>query len=161
MTSSYYEKIGTKTTCIDDELPFELPDNWRWCRLGSVCLSIQYGLSNSAEQSGTHRLLRITDIQNGTVDWDTVPFTTVKDGENYLLCSNDIVFARTGATVGKSFLITDIPYDSVYASYLIRIRLLNGVDPSYVYDFFNSLCYWNQITVKALALGSQIAMALL
>ena len=153
MTSSYYEKIGAKIACIDDELPFELPDNWSWCRLGSVCSSIQYGLSNSAEQSGTHRLLRITDIQNGKVVWDTVPFTTVEDAENYLLCSNDIVFARTGATVGKSFLITDIPYDSVYASYLIRIRLLNGVDPTYVYDFFNSLCYWEQITVKVVGIG--------
>ena len=151
--NSYYEKIGAKTTCIDDELPFDLPDNWSWCRLGSVCSSIQYGLSNSAEQSGTHRLLRITDIQNGMVNWDAVPYTTVKDAENYLLCSNDIVFARTGATVGKSFLITDIPYDTVYASYLIRIRILNGVDPSYVYDFFNSLCYWNQITVKAVGIG--------
>ena len=151
--NSYYEKIGKTTTCIDEELPFELPDNWSWCRLGSICSSIQYGLSNSAEQSGTHRLLRITDIQNGIVDWDNVPFTTVKDAENYLLCSNDIVFARTGATVGKSYLITDIPYDSVYASYLIRIRLMDEIDPSYVYDFFNSLCYWNQITVKAVGIG--------
>ena len=153
VTSSYYEKVGATTTCIDDELPFELPDNWSWCRLGSICSSIQYGLSNSAEQSGTHKLLRITDIQNGRVNWNTVPFTTAKDAENYLLCSNDIVFARTGATVGKSFLITDIPYDSAYASYLIRIRLVDGIDPAYVYNFFNSLCYWNQITDKAVGIG--------
>ena len=87
------------------------------------------------------------------MDWNNVPFTTVKNAENYLLCSNDIVFARTGATVGKSYLITDIPCDSVYASYLIRIRLMDEIDPSYVYAFFNSLCYWNQITVKAVGIG--------
>lgn len=149
----HYEKIGKSTTNIDDEIPFELPDNWNWCRLGSICSSIQYGLSNSAEISGTHKLLRITDIQNGSVNWDAVPFTTVQDARNYLLQNDDIVFVRTGATVGKSFLITDIPCDSVYASYLIRIRLVDGISPLFVYDFFNSFCYWEQITVKAVGIG--------
>ena len=71
--------------CIEDEIPFEVPEGWCWCRLGSISAAIQYGLSNSAKQSGTHRLLRITDIQDGKVDWDTVPFTTVYEAENYLL----------------------------------------------------------------------------
>ena len=130
-----------------------MPENWSWCRLGSICSSIQYGLSNSAETTGTHKLLRITDIQNGTVNWKSVPYTTVADSENYLLQREDIVFARTGATVGKSFLITDVPYNSVYASYLIRIRLVEGILPQYVYAFFNSPCYWHQITDKAVGIG--------
>lgn len=153
MTSSYYEKIGKVTACIDSDLPFDLPANWSWCRLGSICSSIQYGLSNSAEPNGTHRLLRITDIQNGKVDWDSVPFTSVQDAGAYLLQNDDLVFARTGATVGKSYLISDIPYDTVYASYLIRIRLFNGVDPKYIYDFFNSDCYWEQITSRSVGVG--------
>ena len=66
---------------------------------------------------------------------------------------NDIVFARTGATVGKSFLITDLPYDSVYASYLIRIRLIKGISANYIYQFFNSYCYWKQVTGKAIGVG--------
>ena len=124
MNSSYYEKIGKSVSKIDAEIPFTLPNGWKWCKLGSLCSSIQYGLSNSAESSGTHKLLRITDIQNGSVNWDTVPYTTIEDPETYILKSNDIVFARTGATVGKSFLIDQLPYESVYASFLIRIRLL-------------------------------------
>ena len=151
--NSYYEKIGKVTACIDSELPFELPADWCWCRLGSICTSIQYGLSNSAEPRGTHRLLRITDIQNGKVDWDSVPFTSVQDAGYYSLQNEDIVFARTGATVGKSYLISDIPYDTVYASYLIRIRLFNGIDARYIYDFFNSDCYWTQITSRAVGVG--------
>lgn len=150
---SYYEKVGKEITCIDNEIPFELPDKWSWCRLGNICASIQYGLSNSAESDGTHKLLRITDIQNNMVDWDKVPYTTAQNAENYLLNTDDIVFARTGATVGKSFLITTLPYDSVYASYLIRIRLMDGISPSYIYDFFNSPCYWEQITNKAIGIG--------
>ena len=73
---------------IDAEIPFALPEGWEWCKLGSLCSSIQYGLSNSAESSGTHKLLRrITDIQNGSVNWDTVPYTTIEDPETFC-CRN-------------------------------------------------------------------------
>ena len=139
--------------CIEDEIPFELPDGWCWTRLGCITDVIQYGLSNSAESTGDYRLLRITDIQNGCVNWDTVPFTCTDEPEKYLLHKDDIVFARTGATVGKSFLITDLPYVSVYASYLIRIRLINGISANYIYQFFNSYCYWEQVTDKSVGVG--------
>ena len=130
-----------------------MPEGWAWCRLGNITDTIQYGLSNSAESTGTHRLLRITDIQEGKVNWDTVPFTKTNEPDKYTLHINDIVFARTGATVGKSFLITKLPYESVYASYLIRIRLISNVSPQYIYQFFNSRCYWEQITGKAVGVG--------
>lgn len=153
MYISYYEKIGKEVKNIDDEIPFELPEGWEWTRLGCITDVIQYGLSNSAEASGDYRLLRITDIQGGRVDWDSVPFTTTEDPEKYLLRKDDIVFARTGATVGKSFLIADLPYASVYASYLIRIRLISDISANYIYQFFNSYCYWEQITGKAVGVG--------
>ena len=150
----HYEKFSDGTVkCIEDEIPFELPEGWEWTRLGCITDVIQYGLSNSAESTGDYRLLRITDIQNGCVNWDTVPFTSTDEPEKYLLHKDDIVFARTGATVGKSFLITDLPYASVYASYLIRIRLINGISANYIYHFFNSYCYWEQVTDKAVGVG--------
>jgi len=130
-----------------------VPEGWEWTRLGNLSSLIQYGLSNSAEAQGTHRLLRITDIQDGKVNWKDVPFTTVENAENYLLRKDDIVFARTGATVGKSFLVTELPFESVYASYLIRIRLFDCISPSYLYQFFNSYCYWEQITDKSVGVG--------
>ena len=139
--------------CIEEEIPFEVPEGWEWTRLGNLSSLIQYGLSNSAEAQGTHRLLRITDIQDGKVNWKDVPFTTVENAENYLLRKDDIVFARTGATVGKSFLVTELPFESVYASYLIRIRLFDCISPSYLYQFFNSYCYWEQITDKSVGVG--------
>ena len=139
--------------CVEDEIPFDLPEGWAWARLGNLSATIQYGLSNSAEPQGTYRLLRITDIQDGKVDWDAVPFTTTDDPGTYLLKSGDIVFARTGATVGKSFLITELPYPSVYASYLIRIRMLGDLPPEYIYQFFDSACYWSQITDKSVGVG--------
>ncbi len=82
-----------------------------------------------------------------------MPFTNTNESAKYLLHINDIVFARTGATVGKSFLITELPYETVYASYLIRIRLIGEILPQYIYQFFNSQCYWKQITGKAVGVG--------
>ena len=150
----HYEKFADGTVkCIEEEIPFEVPEGWEWTRLGNLSSLIQYGLSNSAEAQGTHRLLRITDIQDGKVNWKDVPFTTVDNADNYLLRKDDIVFARTGATVGKSFLVTELPFESVYASYLIRIRLFDCISPSYLYQFFNSYCYWEQITDKSVGVG--------
>ena len=150
----HYEKFADGSVkCVEDEIPFDLPEGWAWARLGNLSATIQYGLSNSAEPQGTYRLLRITDIQDGKVDWDAVPFTTTDDPGTYLLKSGDIVFARTGATVGKSFLITELPYPSVYASYLIRIRMLGDLPPEYIYQFFDSACYWSQITDKSVGVG--------
>ena len=139
--------------CIEDEIPFEVPEGWAWTRLGNLCAAIQYGLSNSAEPKGSHKFLRITDIQNGMVNWNAVPFTSTSDSDTYLLKPGDIVFARTGATVGKSFLITETPCPSVYASYLIRIRLLGNLPSEYIYQFFDSACYWSQITDKSVGVG--------
>ena len=92
----------------------------------------------------------IIDLQNEN---DTRHCLEDDEPEKYLLHKDDIVFARTGATVGKSFLITDLPYASVYASYLIRIRLINGISANYIYHFFNSYCYWEQVTDKAVGVG--------
>ncbi len=130
-----------------------MPEGWAWARLGNITDIIQYGLSNSAKQIGEYRLLRITDIQDGRINWKSVPYTSTDEAEKYLLQQDDIVFARTGATVGKSFLINDIPYKSVYASYLIRIRLIKGISAQYIYQFFNSHSYWEQITGKAVGVG--------
>lgn len=150
----HYEKFTDGSMkCIEDEIPFEVPEGWAWSRLGTISSAIQYGLSNSAEAQGSHKLLRITDIQDGTVNWDNVPFTTTTDPDTYLLKTGDIVFARTGATVGKSFLITETPFPAVYASYLIRIRLIGDLPSEYIYQFFNSACYWSQITDKSVGVG--------
>ena len=107
-----------------------LPDGWAWNTVKDLSKNIQYGYTESAnvEPVGP-KFLRITDIQGGKVDWDTVPYCVCSDDEagKYLLESGDIVFARTGATTGKSFLISNPP-KAVFASYLIRLRLQEEVN---------------------------------
>lgn len=113
--------------------------------VGDIATAIQYGFTESATNIPVGpRFLRITDIQNGHVDWNKVPYCKCPEFEKYQLKENDIVFARTGATTGKSFIINECP-DAVFASYLIRLRVKENVLARYVYFFFQSKNYWNQI----------------
>lgn len=121
-------------------------------KLGQISDSIEYGLTASAskEQVGP-RFLRITDIQDDNVDWESVPYCNCPDEEQerYLLRPGDIVFARTGATTGKSFLIRQCPEPTVFASYLIRVRPSEEVEPGYLAQFFRTEDYWHQISGAA------------
>ena len=153
---SYYEKFADGTVkCIDVEIPFEIPESWEWARLGSIARAILYGVSESAQTEGNYKLLRITDIQNNTVNWENVPFTTLPEDKaiEYLLRKDDILFARTGATVGKSYLVNEISNDAIYASYLIRVRLFELFESQYIKFYFESGFYWNQITDKSVGVG--------
>lgn len=139
----------------EEEFPFEIPQNWAWCRLGEISNNIQYGVSKSAKSEGNYKLLRITDIQNDKVDWENVPFTNIENVEasKYLLENDDFLFARTGATVGKSYLVKNLSEKSVFASYLIRISLIEKECINYIKFFFNSEFYWEQISEKSLGIG--------
>ena len=133
--------------CIDDEIPFEIPESWQWERWGNLSHSIQYGYNAPAEESGDIRMVRISDIQNGEVLWGTVPFCHINKSEidTYLLQKDDILFARTGGTVGKSFLVKDVPYPSIYAGYLIRTRYSNMLSAQYMKYFMECELYWEQL----------------
>lgn len=120
---------------------------WMKKKLGDLS-KINYGYTESAcaEPVGP-KFLRITDIQDNYVDWDTVPYCPIaaSDVPKYQLAEGDIVFARTGATTGKSYLITEPP-DAVFASYLIRVQLAaKELLPSFLFLFFQTRSYWDSI----------------
>ncbi|MFM1799504.1 MAG: Type restriction enzyme EcoKI specificity protein [Cyanobacteriota bacterium] len=120
---------------------------WKTIELAAVS-SINYGYTTSASSEPIGpRFLRITDIQNECVDWNAVPYCKIEfpDLLKFRLASGDIVFARTGATTGKSFLVEDPP-DAVFASYLIRLRLLDEILlPQFVLMYFQTADYWQSI----------------
>lgn len=124
---------------------------WRTVKLGDICEQIDYGFTASADfASKGPRFLRITDIQNGSVNWEAVPGCAISEdeAEHHCLHDGDIVFARTGATTGKSFLIK-APPRSVFASYLIRLRLKPNCDPEFISLFLQGEEYWQQIRSQA------------
>ena len=128
---SYYEKFADGTVkCIDDEIPFEIPESWEWCRLGSLCPSLQYGTSEKSQSEGEVAVLRMGNIlPSGELCYDDLVFTSNEsDIEKYVLLSGDLLFNRTNSSewVGKTAIYRgDIP--AIYAGYIIRFRpiLLN------------------------------------
>jgi len=114
-----------------------------------------YGVSESAKTNGKYRLLRITDIQNNSVQWDSVPYTDFDENKakSYLLSDGDILFARTGATVGKSYLVQGLTEGAIYASYLIRVQTYDAVLPQYLKFYFESGYYWEQIEQGSVGVG--------
>ena len=149
-----YEKIGkNEPVCIADDVPFEIPESWEWVRWGTLSESIQYGYNAPAQENGRIKMVRISDIQDNSVMWETVPYCDIKEGEidAYLLKPNDILFARTGGTVGKSYLVQEVPEEAIYAGYLIRTRYSNQLCPQYLKYFMESELYWSQLREGTIA----------
>ena len=139
----------------NDEEPFDIPDSWEWIRLGNICEPIRYGFTSSAKDNGISKLVRITDIQNNNVNWNNVPFCDVPKVKlkDLQLKTNDILIARTGGTVGKSFVVKNISEVAVFASYLIRIRLIGNELIDFVKYFLDSPYYWQMISLKQSGTG--------
>jgi type I restriction enzyme, S subunit len=101
-----------------------IPKGWKVGKIRDCAIKIQYGLtqSSSSIEVGPH-FLRITDIQHGKINWDSVPYCIVdeKEFQKYRIDSYDVVIARTGASTGESALVINPPR-AVFASYLIRLQ---------------------------------------
>ena len=128
-----------------EDIPFDIPSNWKWTLVKNITNNIQYGYTASAIEEGNVRFLRITDIQGENINWQSVPFCNIDQNikENYILHKNDIIVARTGGTVGKSFMINEIE-NCVFASYLIRL-VPSNIYPKYLKYYMNTSYYWKQI----------------
>ena len=149
-----YEKVSkNEPVCIADEVPFDIPESWEWVRWGTLSESIQYGYNAPAQEHGRIKMVRISDIQDNEVLWETVPYCDIKESEiaTYLLKPNDILFARTGGTVGKSYLVQDVPEEAIYAGYLIRTRYSDQLCPQYLKYFMESELYWSQLREGTIA----------
>ena len=75
MTSSYYEKIGTEVRCINSEIPFDLPETWCWCRLGTLFAHNTGKALNSSDSAGTP----MTYITTSNLYWDRFELDSLKE----------------------------------------------------------------------------------
>ena len=142
-----YQKIidGAKQVVENYKPNIKIDSSWEIVKLGDVC-ELEYGFTDSAKDSGDVRFIRITDIDdNGLLRKENAKYTNISDeNKKYLLNKGDILVARTGATYGKT-MIYEEEYESIYASFLIKLVFNpNKIIQKYYWIFAQTEYYWNQ-----------------
>ena len=135
--NSHYEKflVTGEVKCIDDEIPFEIPEGWEWCRLGFLSEIIGgYAFeSSSLKASSGERVIRISDInETGFVNNKIVRYNGTPIPETYRIKKLDILMAMTGGTVGKSLYVKTLPEDSLLLNQRVAIIRNRFIDSDYL-----------------------------
>lgn len=140
---------------FDQEWRFKgFTDPWEDRKLGDLATSFEYGLNASAKEfDGIHKYIRITDIDDSSRKFDheslTSPDIDLSSADNYKLQYGDILFARTGASVGKTYIYSDSDGLVYYAGFLIRARIKSGVDSNFIFQHTLTSSYENFIRVTS------------
>lgn len=155
---SYKQSVITEavTKGLDKNVPLkdsgiewigEIPEHWI-CTVFKKFLSepMQYGANEAAEECNYNdpRYIRITDIKDdGTLRDDTFKSLPLEKAKEYMLTKGDLLFARSGATVGKTFLYKE-DYAACFAGYLIKARCnKNELLPNFIFYYTLSNAYQN------------------
>ena len=141
-----FEPFEDEEFVYNEELGKEIPRGWEVEELGEF-VSTQYGFTASGEETGKIKLLRIKDINKAfVIDWDSVPFCNIINDifQKYQLKNMDIVISRIG-DIGKVAIVENPPL-SVFASYLIRLKIKNHkLTPYYLYYWLKAPDYQEYI----------------
>ncbi len=135
----------------------EIPEHWEAVKLRYLKTNqFLYGANESAELNDRNqpRYIRITDIDSkGLLRKDTYKSLPIEIAKPYLLEEGDILFARSGATVGKTYIYDSDVGDACFAGYLIRYKPnTNKVIPKFIYNFTQTIGYeqWiGQINIQS------------
>lgn len=132
-------------------------DTWEQRKLGELSSSFEYGLNAAAkEYDGENKYIRITDIDDDSREFKqediTSPDTDLSSAENYRLSEGDILFARTGASVGKSYIYKVSDGLVYYAGFLIRARIMSEYNAEFVFQ--NTLTYEYEKFIKVTSMRS-------
>jgi type I restriction enzyme S subunit len=131
----YFLFPGHEQVRMVDSEAGKIPEGWMVKPLKQLCSLVQYGFTAKARQEPVGpKFLRITDIVPHLIDWDHVPYCAIAETnlDKYLLKEGDIVIARTGATVGYAKRIDSKAPKSIFASYLVRVRVQPEYDDTYI-----------------------------
>ena len=137
----------------------KLPDNWMWVRINDLAIKIQYGSSSKARKEKGIPVLRMGNIIGGELDYSNLKYYDQKSNEieELLLEEGDILFNRTNSAelVGKTAVYYDKYPDSVFASYLMRVKVFKDyIFPEIISEYINSIFGRNYIArVKSQQVG--------
>ena len=128
---------------------------WQITTIGNCCRSLDYGLGASAiDYDGKHKYIRITDIDEETNTFSNINITSPSYyDEEHKVKINDILFARTGASVGKTYCYNPKDGELYYAGFLIAAHVKNEFDPKFI--FYNTVTtrYKNWVKIMSARSG--------
>jgi Restriction endonuclease S subunits len=117
-----------------------LPNGWKKVKLGDILTAVDYGTAAKSDVTGKYPVLRMGNLENGYLVWDNLVYTSSEEEyAKYELKKGDILFNRTNSRdkVGKtSIYCGECP--SIFAGYLIRLKVNSECDPYYVNYCMNS-----------------------
>ena len=141
----HYEQIGNEVKCIEDELPFEIPDSWEWIHINDVSNSYLGKTLNKVKDVGKSvPYLCSINIQNNIIILDKIKTALFSDEEmdKYKLEKNDLLICE-GGDVGRA-AIWESEEDMYFQNALHRVRFINKISP---YFFLYALNYYKNIRV--------------
>ena len=149
--NSYYEKftLSGEVKCIDEEIPFEIPNGWEWCRLEDISVFLSRGKSPKYSEKKKYPVFaQKCNLKSGRISLDNAKFldesTLPKWGDEYKLKDNDILVNSTGTgTVGRvgmfsKEILGDYPF-IVPDSHISVVRLSSKMNSYYIYEVMNSM----------------------
>ena len=149
--NSYYETIGKNTVCIDEEIPFDIPDRWTWCRLQSISSILTDGTHKTPEYSDSgYMFLSSKNVTSGKIDWENVMYIPEYLHEELYgrlaPAKDDILLAKNGTTGVAAIVDHEEVFDIYVSLALIRIinnmifpeYILHTIGSSYIQNYFNS-----------------------
>ena len=140
LKKSMLDKMFPKGGSLYPEIRFAgFTDPWEQRKLGEVAYGFEYGLNAAASDfDGEKKYLRITDIDDRTREFRTddlsSPDINNPIDDKYLLKEGDILFARTGASVGKTYLYKVSDGKTYYAGFLIRAHVSDEADAGFIFQ---------------------------
>jgi len=143
----HYEKIGKTTRCIEDEIPFEIPESWRWTRMKDICIYLHRGKS---PKYGLDKSLPI--IAQKCNQWDGLyidrclysdpTFISRYSEEQFLQVGDILINSTGGGTVGRTGIVPKSIFTQsprfVADSHVTVVRLADGMIPQYIYAYLVS-----------------------
>ena len=150
--NKYYERIDKNVVCIDEEIPFEIPESWEWCRLKNISI-IQEGpgIRSFQYRAAGIQLLTVTNILEGAIDVEKSQ-KYISENEyltkyiHFQLNKGDIVCACSGGSWGKSAIYDKQGSKIILNTSTLRLRFYNDIGNNlYLYYVTKSFLFKNQL----------------
>ena len=143
--NSHYEKRGSEEVCIDDEIPFDIPENWTWCRLNELCIKIGAGSTPTGGKavyvSDGIKFIRSQNVYNDGLRLIDIAYITEeinlkKSGS--IVLAKDILLNITGGSIGRCAIVPDDFDIANVNQHVMIIRLLDPVIRQWIHTILIS-----------------------